>query len=194
MTFHRFKVDLWHRANILPNMYLVSYGFEWASWDFTLGIVHRWTRKTIHYCFNALYCSIFQAPKLHPSPKGTTAELFSEIGAGFAVVPIIAFLTSIAIAQSFSKKNNYEVNPSQELIALGVANVANSFVSGFPIAGCFSRTTVNSLSGVATPFGGMYSRLWIEFMFFFTSEMYTQNALLSFLQWCRDADLRSASY
>ena len=85
--------------------------------------------------------------------------MLSDIGAGLVVVPMIAFLTSIAIAQSFSRKNNYKVNPSQELIALGVANVANSFVSGFPIAGCFSRTTVNSLSGVATPFGGKVAKV-----------------------------------
>ena len=78
--------------------------------------------------------------------------MLSDIGAGLVVVPMVAFLTSIAIAQSFSRKNNYKINPSQELIALGLANAANSFVSGFPIAGCFSRTTVNSLSGVATPF------------------------------------------
>lgn len=80
--------------------------------------------------------------------------MLSDIGAGLAIVPMIAFLTSIAIAQSFSRKNNYQVDPSQELIALGVANIGNAFVGGFPIAGCFSRTTVNSLSGVATQFGG----------------------------------------
>ena len=91
--------------------------------------------------------------------------MLSDIGAGLVVVPMIAFLTSIAIAQSFSRKNNYQVNPSQELIALGVANVANSFVSGFPIAGCFSRTTVNSLSGVATPFGGKVTKVDIVQIF-----------------------------
>ena len=84
----------------------------------------------------------------------STAQLLSDIGAGLVIVPMIAFLTSIAIAQAFSRKNQYNIDPNQELIALGISNVANSFVSGFPIAGCFSRTTVNSLSGVATPFGG----------------------------------------
>ena len=84
----------------------------------------------------------------------STGAMLTDIGAGLVIVPMIAFLTSIAIVQSFSRQNNYQVNPSQELIALGVANVANSFVSGFPIAGCFSRTTVNSMTGVATPFGG----------------------------------------
>ena len=80
--------------------------------------------------------------------------MLSEIGAGLVVVPMIAFLTSIAIAQAFSRKNNYMIDASQELRALGIANITNSFVGGFPIAGCFSRTTVNSLCGVATPLGG----------------------------------------
>ena len=96
--------------------------------------------------------------------------MLKDIGAGLVVVPMIAFLTSIAIVQSFSRKNNYQVNPSQELIALGVANVANSFVSGFPIAGCFSRTTVNSMTGVATPFGGkMYLKFIIKNFFWWES-------------------------
>ena len=104
-----------------------------------------------------MYFGFQQVPKLKSGGHNSTIStgtMLTDIGAGLAIVPMIAFLTSIAIAQSFSRKNNYQVDPSQELIALGVANVANSFVSGFPIAGCFSRTTVNSLSGVATPFGG----------------------------------------
>lgn len=110
-----------------------------------------------NFSLSVLLLSLAQVPQLKSKDDSgaiSTGRMLSDIGVGLAVVPLIAFLTSIAIAQAFSRKNQYTINPSQELIALGISNIAGSFVSGFPIAGCFSRTTVNSISGVATPFGG----------------------------------------
>ena len=81
--------------------------------------------------------------------------MISDIGTGFIIIPIIGFVEDIVIAQAFARKNHYEVDATQELISIGVANIANSFVSGYPITGSFSRTAVNAMSGVATQFGGM---------------------------------------
>jgi sodium-independent sulfate anion transporter 11 len=47
------------------------------------------------------------------------------------------------------------VDASQELFALGFSNIMSSFVRSFPLAGSFSRTAVNSASGVRTPLGGL---------------------------------------
>jgi sodium-independent sulfate anion transporter 11 len=49
------------------------------------------------------------------------------------------------------------VDASQEMIALGLCNFFGSFVSSMPTTGSFSRTAVNSASGVQTPFGGVYT-------------------------------------
>ena len=81
--------------------------------------------------------------------------MISDIGTGFIIIPIIGFVEDIVIAQAFARKNHYEVDATQELISIGVANIANSFLSGYPITGSFSRTAVNASSGVATQFGGM---------------------------------------
>lgn len=47
------------------------------------------------------------------------------------------------------------LDASQEMIALGVCNIAGSFVSSFPTTGSFTRTAVNNASGVVTPAGGL---------------------------------------
>ena len=49
------------------------------------------------------------------------------------------------------------IDASQEMIALGICNVMGSFVSSMPTTGSFSRTAVNSASGVRTTFGGIYT-------------------------------------
>lgn len=49
------------------------------------------------------------------------------------------------------------MDATQELIAIGVANIANSFVQGFPGTGSLSRSAVNNASGVRTPLGNIYT-------------------------------------
>jgi sodium-independent sulfate anion transporter 11 len=82
-------------------------------------------------------------------------DAMSYLDASLAVVPLIGFLEAISIAQAFARENSYRVDASQELIALGVSNVLGSFVKAYPATGSFSRTAVNSQSGVRTPAGGI---------------------------------------
>ena len=49
------------------------------------------------------------------------------------------------------------MDASQEMIALGICNIFGSFVSSMPTTASFSRSAVNSTSGVKTPLGGLYT-------------------------------------
>ncbi|KAL9833615.1 sodium-independent sulfate anion transporter isoform 3-T3 [Geothlypis trichas] len=90
-------------------------------------------------------------------PNGTVPfpSVLQDMGVGLAVVPLMGLLESVAIAKAFASQNGYRIDPSQELLALGVANVLGSFVSSYPITGSFGRTAVNAQSGVCTPAGGL---------------------------------------
>ncbi|XP_028391974.1 sodium-independent sulfate anion transporter-like [Dendronephthya gigantea] len=100
----------------------------------------------------------FPSLKSHNGNKTvSTLDMIADIGPGFVVIPIIGFIENIVIAQAFARKNHYEVDPTQELITIGVANIASSFFSGYPITGSFSRTAVNEMSGVATQLGGIFT-------------------------------------
>ena len=77
------------------------------------------------------------------------------------VIALIGLLEGLAIAKSFSKKNRYEVNNSQEMVALGLCNIAGSFFQCYPVTGSFSRSSVNSESGVRTQFGGFWTGLLV---------------------------------
>ena len=61
----------------------------------------------------------------------------------------------IAIAKSFGRINNYTINPSQEMVAIGVTNMLGPFLGGYAATGSFSRTAVKSKAGVRTPFAGV---------------------------------------
>jgi len=60
-----------------------------------------------------------------------------------------------AISKSFGRVNNYTIQPSQELIAIGITNIFAPFFGAYPATGSFSRTAIKSKAGVRTPFAGV---------------------------------------
>ncbi|TIB74364.1 hypothetical protein E3Q23_02692 [Wallemia mellicola] len=68
---------------------------------------------------------------------------------------IVLLIEHIAISKSFGRVNNYTINPSQELIAIGVSNLIGPFFGAYPATGSFSRTAIKSKAGVRTPFAGV---------------------------------------
>lgn len=63
------------------------------------------------------------------------------------LIVFVGFIESIAIARRIATQERYHIDPNRELVALGFANVAAGFFSGFPVTGGFSRTAVNHQAG-----------------------------------------------
>jgi sulfate permease, SulP family len=64
---------------------------------------------------------------------------------------MLAYGETISVARSFAQKHGYDVNPEQELTALGAANLATGFAQGFPVGGGMSQTAVNDMGGATSP-------------------------------------------
>ncbi|SFR32348.1 SulP family inorganic anion transporter [Litoreibacter janthinus] len=73
------------------------------------------------------------------------------------LISIIGFVESISVAQTLAAKKRQRIDPDQELIGLGAANVAASLTGGFPVTGGFSRSVVNFDAGAETPAAGAYT-------------------------------------
>jgi sulfate permease, SulP family len=67
-----------------------------------------------------------------------------------AFIAIIAYVESVAIAKVTANLRKQRINPNQELIAIGAANLATAFTGGMSVAGGFSRTMVNFSAGART--------------------------------------------
>jgi MFS superfamily sulfate permease-like transporter len=68
---------------------------------------------------------------------------------------IVIVIEHISISKSFGRVNNYIINPSQELVAIGITNIFGPFLGAYPATGSFSRTAIKSKAGVRTPFAGV---------------------------------------
>ncbi len=65
-------------------------------------------------------------------------------------IALIGYMASIAMAKRLAVSQRDEIDANQELIGLGLANLAAGFFQGFPVAGGFSRSAVNADAGAKT--------------------------------------------
>ena len=73
------------------------------------------------------------------------------------LISVIGFVESISVAQTLAAKKRQRIDPDQELIGLGAANIGAALTGGFPVTGGFSRSVVNYDAGAETPAAGAYT-------------------------------------
>lgn len=66
---------------------------------------------------------------------------------GAAGLALISFNSAMVTARGFAVRNHYEIDPNQEFIALGVADIGAGVLKGFAVSGADSRTAVNDAVG-----------------------------------------------
>jgi len=92
-------------------------------------------------------------PSLHiPAFEPTAFKALLDDAAGIALV---SFTSGVLTAKSFARRNRYEINANQELIAFGSCNIASGLAQGFPVTGADSRTAVNNAMGGKTQLVGV---------------------------------------
>jgi high affinity sulfate transporter 1 len=98
-----------------------------------------------------------QLPQGLPSfavPWVGLADLGGVIVGGTAVA-LVAFADTSVLSRIYAAKTQTFVDPNQEMIGLGAANLAAGFFSGFPVSSSSSRTPVAEASGAKTQITGV---------------------------------------
>lgn len=96
----------------------------------------------------------FHVPPFSITNNGTHysfTDMISVMGTSIITIPLVSILEIISIGKAFSKEKI--VDATQEMIALGMCNLAVAFTSPLPVAGSFTRTAINNSSGVRTSLG-----------------------------------------
>jgi SulP family sulfate permease len=62
-------------------------------------------------------------------------------------ISLVGFTESYAVGQSLASQRRQKVDPNQDLVALGVANLAAAVSGGYPVTGGISRSVVNAQAG-----------------------------------------------
>ncbi|MBT8456860.1 MAG: sulfate permease [Alphaproteobacteria bacterium] len=75
------------------------------------------------------------------------------------LISVIGFVESISVAQTLAAKKRQRIDPDQELVGLGAANMGAAFTGGYPVTGGFARSVVNFDAGAETPAAGAFTAI-----------------------------------
>jgi SulP family sulfate permease len=85
------------------------------------------------------------------------ATLFSSA----LVISLVGFMEAISIAKAMAAKTKDRIDPNQELLGQGIANLVGSFSQAFPTSGSFSRSAVNMNAGAKTGMSSVFAGLFV---------------------------------
>jgi len=100
---------------------------------------------------------------LGPLPQGLPAFTIPEIRyddiipviIGGLAVALVSFADTSVLSRVYAARTGTQVDPNQEMVGLGAANLAAGFFQGFPISSSSSRTPVAEAAGARTQFTGV---------------------------------------
>jgi high affinity sulfate transporter 1 len=107
-----------------------------------------------------------------PLPKGlpsfqlpaVSADHLGGLVAGAIGIALVSFADTSVLSRTFAIRGGYRVDPNQELVALGAANVATGLFQGFSVSSSSSRTPVAEAAGARTQATGLVGALAIALM------------------------------
>jgi len=80
---------------------------------------------------------------------------------------LLAYVEGVSAARTLAQKNGYAIDPRQELLGLGAANLGAAFSQGYPVAGGLSQSSVNDKAGAKTPLALVFASLTIALCLMF---------------------------
>jgi len=94
---------------------------------------------------------------------GFAPDLLGALLIPAILISVIGFVESVSVAQTLAAKKRQRIDPNQELIGLGAANIGAAFTGGYPVTGGFARSVVNFDAGAETPAAGAFTAIGLAF-------------------------------
>jgi SulP family sulfate permease len=108
-----------------------------------------------------------------PSLAGPSLRLIDIEG----IVPLaagcllLAYIEGVSAARTFAAKHGYALNPRQELLGIGAANLAAALGHGYPVAGGLSQSAVNDKAGARTALALVFASMTLAFCLLFLTSL-----------------------
>ncbi len=90
------------------------------------------------------------------------------------VIALVAFMESISMAKALAGKAKQRVDPNQELIGQGLANIGGSFFQSYPACGSFTGSAINAQAGATTGLAMVFNGLFVAVTLLFLTPYLAQ--------------------
>jgi len=102
-----------------------------------------------------------------------TAKSFMKLLPTAIIISLLGFMEAIAIAKAMAAKTGQKLDPNQELVGQGLANILGSIGSSYAVSGSFSRSAVNLQAGAVSGISSVVtSAVVVLTLLFFTPLLY----------------------
>jgi SulP family sulfate permease len=88
-------------------------------------------------------------------------DLLGSLLSSAFVIALVGFMEALSIAKAMATKTRQRLDPNQELIGQGLANVAGALSQSFPVSGSFSRSALNLASGAVSGLSSAFTGLLV---------------------------------
>jgi SulP family sulfate permease len=88
------------------------------------------------------------------------------------MIALVAYVESYSVGTSIATRERTRVNSHQELIALGAANISAAFTGAYPVAGSFSRSSVNYQAGGRSQVSSLFCMVVIVITLLFLTPLF----------------------
>ena len=85
---------------------------------------------------------------------------------------LLSYVEAISAARTFALKHRYDVDPRQELLGLGAANLLAGLFQGYPVAGGLSQSAVNEQAGARSPIALVFASLTLALVLLFLTDLF----------------------
>jgi len=80
---------------------------------------------------------------------------------------LLAYIEGVSAARTFAAKHGYALDPRQELLGIGAANLAVALGQGYPVAGGLSQSAVNDKAGARTSLALVFASITLALCLLF---------------------------
>ena len=88
-------------------------------------------------------------------------DMLGSLLSAAIVISLVGFMEAISIAKAIAAKTKQKIDPNQELIGQGLANLVGCLTQSFPVSGSFSRSAVNINAGAKTGMSSVFTGLLV---------------------------------
>lgn len=104
-------------------------------------------------------------------PGLTWSDYAGLVGSGLGIL-LVGFAEGVGAAKTYAQRDRYHIDPNQELIGLGAANLGAGLSSGMVVNGSLSKTAVNGSAGATSQLSGVFVAALTILTLLFLTELF----------------------
>ncbi|MBU0499084.1 MAG: SulP family inorganic anion transporter [Gammaproteobacteria bacterium] len=97
-------------------------------------------------------------------------ELIVQLLSAAFIIALVGFMESISMAKALAAKTKQRLDPNQELIGQGLANIGGAFFQSYPACGSFTGSAINLQAGAKTGFAMIFNGLFVAVTLLFLTD------------------------